>query len=179
MEKEHTPHISIDNYFDSDLHELLHIIKKNGKPLNEFKLQDFLFDGDVGIYPGKGCYFFIFENEIIYVGKCSSKTFVGRVPGHLGTYEKDWFNTLVTHKNLDYIFNDKKNRESFKNQSLTEVSHFAFNNFSLVLLNFPEDYTNKIAVFESALRKSIDTLINKTKSRLKTENLTVREILDL
>lgn len=60
-------------------------------------------------YP-HGLYFFYDENQqtLQYIGKCTSKTFIERIPSHLDQrYKEAWFNTLprkLTEKNgVSYI----------------------------------------------------------------------------
>ena len=149
--------LNFKEFQNTELCKLFDVISKNGKLLREVTLNDFIFENNIEIYPGKGCYFFILNNQIVYVGKCSSRTFISRIPGHLGIYENDWFNTLVKHKNLANLPIIKSN------MTLQQKSRTCLNNLKLVILNFDNDNTNKINEFENICRKNIasEFLINK------------------
>jgi len=165
--------LNFKEFQNIELQTLFDIISNNGKLLREVTLNDFIFENNNEIYPGKGCYFFILNNQIVYVGKCSSRTFISRIPGHLGTYENDWFNTLVKHKNLP------NTPIIDSNMTLQQKSKICLNNFKLVLLNFDNDNTEKINKFENICRKNIasEYLINKAgKDRFKLTKKIINEL---
>ena len=69
-----------------------------GDPLSRLTLQDLAVHNE-GL-PSNGLY--IFYNctgvlpTVMYVGKCTSRSFLERIPSHLESREECWFNTLTT-----------------------------------------------------------------------------------
>jgi len=58
-------------------------------------LKDLLFCEDNPIKPSIGVYiFFDQDDNVIYVGKSSSRSFIERIPPHFDFREKTWFRTL-------------------------------------------------------------------------------------
>tara|TARA_A100001035_G_scaffold277082_1_gene273206 strand:- start:1798 stop:2409 length:612 start_codon:yes stop_codon:yes gene_type:complete len=69
-----------------------------GKPLNRITLRDLAIHNQ-GL-PSNGLYVFYRASGVLpvvmYVGKCTSRSFLERVPAHLESREECWFNTLTT-----------------------------------------------------------------------------------
>ena len=56
--------LNFKEFQNTELCKLFDVISKNGKLLREVTLNDFIFENNIEIYPGKGCYFFILNNQI-------------------------------------------------------------------------------------------------------------------
>jgi len=77
---------------------------------------------------GHGVYVFSRDEEIFYVGKSSSRSFIERIPAHFDTREDGWFNTLT-----------KQLRNKEYSTSLEQASEYAKSNLSLTLIEISRD----------------------------------------
>lgn len=85
---------------------------------------------DLAIYPGIGLYFFYdLNNRLQYVGKCTSRSFIERVPSHFDCRKHAQFATLVK----------RMGAEDFKNDDVSEITHKAISELKLFLINFTYD----------------------------------------
>ena len=67
------------------------ILKSNKIKLSDLKLIDLIYFKNKPILSGNGVYMFFDMNNCIYVGKCSSRSFIERIPDHLDMREiKGW-----------------------------------------------------------------------------------------
>ena len=75
------------NYEDIDngtINDLINQVNNNpGIPLDQLTLKELVFYQGKEIRTGNGVYIFKENSQIIYVGKCSARNFIERVPAHL------------------------------------------------------------------------------------------------
>ena len=124
------------------------LIKKvslmDGIDLRLLKVKDLTFHNDDVIYPGNGVYLFREGRQVVYVGKCSSMSFMERIPNHFDIRVGAYQNTL-----LKYICK-RKFQKQVTDENLLEASRYCFEHFNLILINF----TNKTKInrLETLLR---------------------------
>lgn len=93
-------------------------------PMSELTLKD------LAVYPGIGLYFFYdLANRLQYVGKCTSRSFIERVPSHFDCRKHAQFATLVK----------RLGAEDCKSDDVSEISHKAISELKLFLVNFTYD----------------------------------------
>lgn len=91
--------LPINNYQQNgslDLVKLRRDIEKYANPVSEIKYID-LFDS------GNGVYFFLNDNDIVYIGKCSSWSFCDRFSFHLSNNPKGWMNNPMKYLAWMYL----------------------------------------------------------------------------
>ncbi len=115
------------------------ILSISGIPLNELKVRDLVYDGENPICSGNGVYVFKTSERIYYVGNCTSRCFVERIPAHFDIRKAGWFNSL-----LKAILKDKYGKAEVTDLRLQEAATIAFNDLRLVLINF--QHYDKIAI---------------------------------
>ena len=75
-----------------------------GTPLKAITMKDLAIHNEG--YPSNGLYIFYDSSGVIpavrYVGKCTSRSFLERIPAHLESRAECWFSTL-TKRALDYL----------------------------------------------------------------------------
>lgn len=108
--------LPINNYRQNgniDLVKLRKDIEKYAKSICEMKYTD-LFDS------GNGVYFFLNDNDIVYIGSCSSWSFSDRFAFHLSNNPKGRMNNLMKYlawmhsflnKSLEDFLDDKNDKE--------------------------------------------------------------------
>ncbi len=125
--------LPINNYQQNgslDLVKLRTDIEKYAKPIRELKYID-LFDS------GNGIYFFLNDNDIVYIGKCSSWSFNDRLAFHLSNNPKGWMNNLMKylawmHSHLNESLeeflddNNKTQRTSCFNKAMTKMKSMRY-----------------------------------------------------
>ena len=85
---------------------------------------------DLAIYPGIGLYFFYnMMGDLQYVGKCTSRSFIERVPSHFDCRKHAQFATVVK----------RMGGENSQSDDITVFSHKALNDLKLFLVNFTYD----------------------------------------
>ena len=131
----------------------------DGIRLQDMKLKDFIFYNDDRITSGCGVYIFKNGTDFYYVGDCSSRSFIERIPCHFDTRPEAWMNTLVKH------YTKRTNNLPIDNQNLGDSATHILNNFSVILINFEERNPEKISKLERLLL-SILNPINKLKKPL-------------
>ena len=77
--------------------------KIEGLPLSECTISKLVFykdkkNKDKPILTGNGVYIFKKGEDYLYVGKCSSNCFVGRIPPHFDIRNTGWFNNFLKKK---------------------------------------------------------------------------------
>ncbi|MBF4506065.1 hypothetical protein IRZ83_05235 [Flavobacterium sp. JLP] len=136
-----------------------------GLPLKDLKVMDLIYHNGDPIRSGIGVYIFKSKEKCYYVGNCVSRCFAERIPAHFDLRKVGWFNsllkTIIKHK-----FTDKK----ITDESLHQAAKFAFENISLVLINFEynKDYINQ--------KKRINNLERNLGEGLKSYNTSFRKI---
>jgi hypothetical protein len=87
-----------------------YVISENTIPLSELTLKD------IAIYPGIDLYFlYSIDNRLQYVGKCTSKSFIERIPSHFDCRKHAQSATVVK----------RLGAEDFKSDDVSEVSRKA------------------------------------------------------
>ncbi len=119
-----------------------------GIKVSELTLYDLVFFNDQAIHTGCGVYIFKEGSNIYYIGKCSRRSFIERIPAHFDTRTNAWFNTLVKR-----VVQFKKNETT--NEDIQKSTKDAISRFELVLINFRwDDYegNKSIELLEDLLR---------------------------
>lgn len=198
--------INYNTIKDKTVDEVVKILSETeGIKLIDCRIVDLVFiHGDMQkpIDSGLGVYIFKTKERVFYVGSCTSRNFLERIPPHVDIRSSAWMNRLVKNMvkeeksqlNVEQHDHEKKKQKgiTYANESLLEASRKAFNECSLVMINFegnfdgknlePEQYFNIVAV-SWALEKyllSEDGLkpINKSKRRWQYEQeITLTELL--
>lgn len=85
---------------------------------------------DLAIYPGIGLYFYYnMRDELQYVGKCTSRSFIERVPSHFDCRKHAQFATVTK----------RLGAENSQNDDISEISRKALKDLKLFLVNFTYD----------------------------------------
>ena len=131
----------------------------SGIKLKDCNLADLVFFEGKPIYSGNGVYLFKENNEFIYVGNCVARNFIERIPAHFDVRKIGWFNSLLVN-----IIKKEYNTSEKTDELLVKAAKHAFENYSLILINF-EDYSkDSINKLETTLRiilKPYNTFKNK------------------
>ena len=162
----------IKNLTASELIGLLN--SKKGVPLKDLRLYDLSHFKGQNIYPGIGVYVFKDANEPIYVGKCLSSSFIERIPKHFDSRKVAWF-----HRLLELITLKKLDLKIISDDSLLKASDYAFENTSLILINFSIDQKASIKSLEKLLRIILKPLNKFKNKKLKDYNMIVSEYIDI
>lgn len=144
---------------DKNIYNALERFKtEKGHLLKEMKLWDFIYDKDTSGYLGNGVYLVKDENEnIVYIGKTSSRPFLERWGGHLDLREEGSFNNLL-----------KTIRKINNYNSLHEAANKLFN-YKIVMIVFQKDEFNFIPIFEKLFLNVIQPKYNKRIPKFKSK----------
>ncbi len=174
--------LNYDKIKDSKISEIKEVIDKiEGLLFSKCTISNFVFYNNNPILTGNGVYIF-FKNEdnknrkYLYVGKCSSRSFVERTPSHFDIRNTGWFNSYL--RNLVNENRDKKilvrefnNPESNcmkreYNTSLQRNARIALDSHRLILINFVNENHNnqKISRLEDIFNIVLEPL-NKYKTK--------------
>jgi len=162
----------IKNLSAREFIDLINSIK--GAPLKDLKLYDLSYFNGQRILPGIGVYVFKDSNAPIYVGKCSSSSFIERIPKHFDSRKVAWF-----HRLLELIALKKLGSKIISDDSLLKASDYAFENTTLILINFSIDQKVSIKFLEKLLRIILKPLNKFKNKKLKDYNMTVAEYIDI
>lgn len=163
----------------SELTELL--LQKKGLPVSDLKVAQLSFYKGTPIYSGNGVYLFKTEDRVMYVGNCTARNFVERIPGHFDLRAGGWFNSLLK------AVVKKKYNETVSDTTLIKAATEAIDTFELILINFSnaEFYPNGIKdkktvnQLENLLRITLQPL-NTFKHKKVPKNInTVKEYLGM
>lgn len=126
-----------------------------GLPIKDLKVMDLVYYKGEPIRSGIGVYIFKSKEKCYYVGNCVARCFAERIPAHFDLRKVGWFNSLLKH-----IIRGELIEKQITNESLHQAAKFAFENISLVLINFEyiEDYPLqkfKINNLEAKLGKAL------------------------
>ncbi len=145
---------------DIDIDSLIIEIKSIlGIPLKDLKVSDLVFYDNEDIKSGNGVYIFKSEEKIYYVGNCYARNFVERIPAHFDIRHNGWFNSL-----LKAIIKDKYGKVKLTPENeylLSESAKFAFENLSLIIINFKIWNKDNINKLESVLGKTLKPINNR------------------
>jgi hypothetical protein len=139
-----------------------------GIPLKDLKVKDLLYYNGEPIRSGIGVYIFKSKDKCYYVGNCVARCFAERIPAHFDLRKVGWFNTL-----LKTIIKNKFQDKEITDDSLHIAAKFAFENLSLVLVNFEycPNYSDQ--------KKRINNLEKHLGEALKSYNKNFRKIQPL
>ncbi|WMT45414.1 MAG: hypothetical protein RE469_04270 [Cuniculiplasma divulgatum] len=105
------------------------LLMKSVNPGNAIPLSVLTLN-DLAIYPGIGLYFFYnMRNELQYVGKCTSRSFMERIPSHFDCRNHARFATIARRR-VD---------ELSQSDDISETVYQALTDLKLFLVNFMYD----------------------------------------
>jgi len=150
----------INNWKISEIQKNMEDIE--GLPLSKCKISKLVFYNDIPILTGNGVYIF-FKNKnknnkiYLYVGKCSSRNFVERIPAHFNVKNTGWFNSYLRNlvnkkrkendepkiKVKEFKDPETEDKKEEYNKLLKEQAKIALENHKLILINFEPDFSNK------------------------------------
>jgi ribosomal protein L24E len=135
-------------------HDLAHLLNQvevvEGIELSDLKVKDLISHQNETIFPGHGLYFFRKGKRIIYIGKCSSMSFIERIPSHFDIRVNAYKNSLLR------CICQKKFEKEVNEANLLEAARYCVKEYNLVLINFVE--TDRINKLEGLLRHSCSPL---------------------
>jgi len=139
--------------------EIAGFLKNHGKPIKEMTIFDFIENNGVALNSVNGIYIFRNHDSFYYIGKCSSRAFVERIPSHFDTREGGWFNTL-----LKYLCEYKHADSCF------DAAMFAKNNLFLILIQIQvsdlKNYSTICSGVEKLLRLLLQPKLNSYKNKM-------------
>lgn len=148
--------------------EVVQLIKKMpGIQLASMTHADYLFYNGHPIFPGNGVYVFKIDNQVVYVGKTASRSFIERIPAHFDFRELAWMNSLLKNycKQNDYTPN---------NDELIDAARHCLEHTSVIMINFNtphlKEIKKKISVLENLLLRSDLQSWNKRKQNFLSNN---------
>lgn len=168
--------LSINNYLQNgslDLIQLRKDIYTYAMPISKMKYTD-LIDA------GNGVYFFLNNNDIVYIGKCSSWSFSDRLAFHISNNPKGQMNNLM--KYLAWLYSPMNNSlEDFLDDQNAQQRTECFNKamikmeslrYACVSFGVASDkaIAHDIGKREDELIKSLNPLLNKFKRKTKMTN---------
>lgn len=165
--------LEFEDFTNYTVEEFINIIKsRKGKHLDDLKVKDLsYFNGEL-INQGHGIYIFKEKDKIILVGKARSVSFTERIAKHLDIRPDAWFNRLMYVKSRQDLGENFKNTLD-KTDSFKKASKYAFENYSLVLINMINP--NQIDTFESILRGTANPL-NEFKGKKYSKEILLKNI---
>jgi hypothetical protein len=147
-----------------------------GKPLHQVTLHDLaVFNRGM---PSNGIYIFYRVDgampHVVYVGKCTSRSFLERIPSHLESREECWFNTLT---NRALKWNDSmESRES--------ASDFCLGNLAVAMIPIDcgdrdREKTSRVGLLERRLRdpKALNPLWNSCNTKVAGRHTAIEDPL--
>lgn len=157
----------------------LNNILNNYKPtlLKDIKIQDLCLDHSNQSIPldsGHGVYLFYDNQNLIYVGSCSSQLFLHRIPSHCDHRNLSGFSQNTFLQKL-------VNSQQYPNMAnLQQAQAYSFANVAVILINFSQNEVQKhnIRKFENLLRQILNPRLNggcsfKCYNNLSTKNVSV------
>ena len=148
--------LNIEDLYDKKLNIFKKIIiSTEKKELKKLTISDFIFNKRKPIISGTGVYIFFKQKKAIYVGKCSSRSFIERIPSHFDIRSKSWFNTL-----LKRIENPNKLKKFNYKNILDKEAHKALDNYSILLINFKKPNKEKCRQVEKILNICLKPELN-------------------
>jgi hypothetical protein len=131
-----------------------------GIRLKILKMEHLIYYKNDYIIPGNGVYIFREGDKLIYVGRCSSQTFIERIARNLDINENAWQNILL--KNIC-----RKSEKEINEKNLKSAAKHAFEKISVILINFTNRKLDKreisIIKIENQLIKKLKPELNKMK----------------
>lgn len=133
----------------SDLAHALRLHRR--KPLSELLVRDLVLFASSHI-PITGVYAFFEGEAVVYVGKCSSRSFIERIPSHFDTRKSAWMNQLIS-----------KMAGALPRKHLMVEAKHAFENYSLLLIPCEPKITGAL---ENVLRVILEPRLNSKAKKL-------------
>ena len=164
-----------------------------GLPLSDCTIKKLIFYNGEPILTGNGVYIFKNDKKYLYVGKCSSNCFVGRIPPHFDIRNTGWFNNFLkkdinNNREIKIKHWYKKKEQLYNKCYIDLLSPQAINSlkkYKVILINFEPNFSNKentsqkqeridkIGKLEYILRIVLEPL-NKFKT-IKKENINTQQ----
>ncbi|MCD6501101.1 hypothetical protein J7L01_00735 [bacterium] len=124
-------------------------LRQAAKRLSKITLKDMVMTGNIVESEINGVYVFLDgKKEIIYVGRCSSRSFIERIPSHLDPRKHAWFHSLLKA----WLKRGKDNRQEETYENYKKALKNCFTNaYSVVLIQVEGHFGN---IDDEAKRKS-------------------------
>jgi hypothetical protein len=158
--------------YDSDVYpeigEFISVLEKTrGVLLSRLALSDLVqikFENGEIQNDNRGVYLFrcAKTKQAFYVGKCSARVFVERIPMHFDLRPTGWFNQYL--KYLANHLEGKIKNESPSNSAMRHALDYALNHHELVLIKCDEKAGRPINNLESELRIHLKPILNSKKN---------------
>lgn len=154
------PYIRVQFNNDSEVkfHSLLEAVHRtSGKKMKDVLLGDFILNKPDGYDLNHGVYIFKdSSSNIMYIGKASSRPFIERIPAHLDTRARGWFNNMLK------IISTETSPSDYLKESLDVLE-----NYELLLVLFSKEETNLKEKISQTERFLIDNTacLNKKKRK--------------
>ncbi len=150
-----------DKIEEKSLGKVISMMKNVSAPLSTLKIQDLIFNANHFLFPGNGVYIFYDKAGVpLYVGKCSSRSFVERIPAHFDLREEAWFNSFLK---------EYKNARHSTDTNYKKSAKQIFKDCSMSLLNIPNPKSKIINKMESLLRATAHPELNPTKRKIDSQ----------
>lgn len=141
------PYSDIENL---SIDDLLGIIKETkGLKLSSAILENFVFYDDKPILTGNGVYIFKESEKSIYVGSCSARNFIERIPAHFDVRRKGWFNSMLKK---EVMIENNIIRKEVTTDQIVDKARIALKNYEVIMINFEEYDKDQILNLEDLLR---------------------------
>lgn len=174
--------LPINNYQQNgslDLVKLRKDIQKYAKPISEMKYTDLIDSGN-------GVYFFLNDNDIVYIGKCSSGSFTDRLAFHLSNNPKGWMNNLMKYlawlhsplnKSIKDFLDDKNEmqRTNCFNKAMVKMKSMRYACVSFGVAS-QETIAQEIKIKEKELISTWKPLLNYVTRKTKNDKATLISI---
>ena len=129
------------------------LLNKKGLPVLDLKIEHLIFYKGKSIYSGNGVYVFKSDSDIIYVGNCTARNFVERIPAHFDLRKGGWFNSL-----LKAVIKKKYKKEP-SDKLLTLAAEEAMRDYELILINFTDKEFYPNGVKNKKIVNRLETLL--------------------
>ncbi len=165
--------IDIEEILEKNEEEISNLFLKEikGIKISDLKVKDLVFcSNNTPIRTGNGVYIFKYKDTAIYVGNCVARNFVERIPAHFDIRHNGWFNSM-----LRSIL--KNNNKEASDENLEKEALYAFNNFELILINFPKYNKEAMNKLEVYLRIVLDPINGFKHKKLEYANTIVKDYI--
>lgn len=116
---------------------LLKLKVTKGLPLKDLTVKKLVFHDEKPIETAHGVYIFKDGDDFLYIGNNRGRCFVERIPAHFDVGHAGWMNSFL--KQLAKKFNRTLIGTWEDNAVLQEMAKIAFENYSVILINFEWD----------------------------------------
>ena len=150
------------------------LITNSGIAFSKMTLNNFIFFNDEVIDSGRGVYIIKKGAEIFYVGDCTSRSFIERIPSHFDTKKEAWMNTAVKHYARCKFGWDK---HSSNNVALSNSAAEIISDYSLIIINFIKWDAIKISSLEKLLLNILNPINQPKRLNLPNMNTCISEAI--